>query len=88
MPDKYLDELKDTKWVDMLEKSMDDGTIKAWVTTLENEIVACLSVGDSRYKDSNHQLELISICVLSEHWSKGIGSSLISEVFKYALNNG
>ena len=87
LPDKFLDELEDSKWVDMLKKGMGDVTIKAWVATLENEIVACMSVGGSRYKGYEHQLELVSIYVLPEYWSRGVGSLLIDEVLKYALDN-
>lgn len=87
LPDEYLNGIKDTQWVDMLTNGLEDNTMKAWVATIEDKIIACTCVGNSRYQGYEGQLELISIYVLPEYWSLGTGSLLINEVLEYALNN-
>ena len=44
-------------------------------------------IGNSKYKDYEGQLELISIYVIPEYWNLGVGSLLLKEVFQYAMNN-
>lgn len=87
LPEKYLSELKDSRWEDMMTKGLTAGTMKAWVAIMEDKIIACACVGNSRYKGYEGQLELISIYVLPEYWNLGAGSLLLNEVLKYALNN-
>ncbi|NLY46626.1 MAG: GNAT family N-acetyltransferase [Tissierella sp.] len=87
LPNKYLNEIKDTRWVDMITKGLIDNTMKAWIAIIEDEIIACTCIGDSRYKGYENQLELISIYVLPEYWNVGAGSLLIDEVLKYAEDN-
>lgn len=31
LPDEYLNEIKDSRWVDMITKGLEDNTMKAWV---------------------------------------------------------
>ena len=41
LPDEYLNEIKDTRWVDMITKGLKDSSMKAWVATIEEKIIAC-----------------------------------------------
>jgi len=50
LPDDYLNELEDTRWVDMFSNGLKDGSLKGWVATVEDKIVGCACVGDSRYQ--------------------------------------
>lgn len=87
LSDEYLNGIKDTRWVDMITKGLEDNTMKAWVVTNEDKIIACTCIGDSRYQDYEGQLEVISIYVLPEYWNLGAGSLLIEDILEYALNN-
>lgn len=87
LSDEYLNGIKDTRWVDMITKGLESNTMKAWVATIEDKVIACICVGNSRYQGYEGQLELISIYVLPEYWNLGTGSLLINEVLEYALNN-
>lgn len=87
LPDEYLNQIKDLRWVDMINKGLEGNTIKAWVATIEGKVIACTCLGDSRYQGYETQLELISMYVLPEYWNLGAGSLLIDEVLKYAVNN-
>ncbi|MFA5536584.1 MAG: GNAT family N-acetyltransferase [Bacillota bacterium] len=87
LPDEYLNGIRDTRWVDMLTKGLEDNTMKAWVATIRDKIIACTCVGNSRYQGYEGQLELISIYVLPEYWNLGTGTLLINKVLEYALNN-
>lgn len=87
LPDEYLNKIKDTRWVDMIQEGLGDDRMKAWVATIEDKVIACACVGNSRYQNYRDQLELISIYVLPEYWNLGIGSKLINKVVEYALNN-
>ncbi|MBU3196763.1 hypothetical protein [Clostridium algidicarnis] len=31
LPDEYLNQIKDLRWVDMINKCLEDNTMKAWV---------------------------------------------------------
>ncbi len=86
--DEYLNKIQDTQWINMITKGLEDNTMNAWVATIEDIIIACTCVGNSRYKGYEGQLELISIYVLPEYWNLGgAGSLLIEEVLEYAVNN-
>lgn len=87
LSDEYLNGIKDTRWIGMITKGLKDGTMNAWVATIEDKIIACTCVGNSRYQGYEGQLELISIYVLPEYWNSGIGSLILSEVMEYALSN-
>lgn len=87
LPDEYLKRIKVSRWVDMITNGLEDDTMKAWVATIEDKIIACICLGDSRYKGYEKQLELISIYVLPEYWNLGVGSLLIDGAFTYAANN-
>ncbi|NLV75522.1 MAG: GNAT family N-acetyltransferase [Tissierellia bacterium] len=87
LPDEYLNKIQDTQWINMITKGLEDNTMNAWVATIEDIIIACTCVGNSRYKGYEGQLELISIYVLPEYWNLGAGSLLIEEVLEYAVNN-
>lgn len=87
LPDEYLNGIKDTQWVDMITKGLESNTMKAWVATIEEKIIACTCTGNSRYQGYEGQLEIFSIYVLPGYWNLGAGSLLIDEVIEYALNN-
>jgi len=87
LPDEYLNGIEDTQWVDMITNRLKDGTMKAWVATIEDKMIGCVCVGNSKYQGYEGQLELISIYVLPEYCHLGAGSLLLNEVFEYALNN-
>jgi len=71
LKDEYLNEIKGTQWVDMITKGLEDNIMKAWVATIEDKIISCTCVGNSRYQGYEGQLELFSIYVLPEYWNLG-----------------
>lgn len=87
LPDEYLKGIKDDRWVNMIIRGLKDKSMKAWVASAEEKIIACACIGDSRYPTYAHQLELISIYVLPEYWHSGAGSLLMNKVLEYAAEN-
>ena len=87
LPDEYLNEIEDTRWVGMISSGLKDGTMKGWVATIGDKIIGCVCLGNSRYQGYEGQLELVSIYVLPEYWNLGAGSLLLDEVIKYAPHN-
>lgn len=87
IPEGYLQKIEDTKWVDLIVKGLNEGTMKAWVASMRDKIIGCVCVGKCGYKGYEEQLELISIYVLLEYWHRGAGSILLDEVLAYGLNN-
>ena len=87
LPDEYLNGIKDDRWVNMIISGLKDKSMKAWIASAEDKIIACACIGDSRYPTYAHQLELISIYVLPEYWHSGAGSLLMNKVLEYAAAN-
>ena len=77
--DEYLSSLKNTHWVDFLEKSIDDKIAECIVAEKNNKIVGVSIFGKSiteKYPDDG---EIISLYVIPEFIGQNIGHVLFEE---------
>lgn len=74
VPQQYLEELDDTRWVRFLSKELDC----IWIAVQEGCIVGVSTYGPARDELYAGWGEVISIYLLPKHYRKGIGKQLLS----------
>ena len=86
--DGYLSSLKNTHWVEFLEKSIDDKIVECIVAEKNDKIVGVSIFGKSVTKKYPDDGEVISLYVIPEFIGQNIGHMLFEEAQQTIKNRG
>ncbi|MDO5726137.1 MAG: GNAT family N-acetyltransferase [Tissierellia bacterium] len=88
LPQSYLDQLKEDRWVEIMTKSFENKNFAAWIALFDGEAAACICAAKSMYRRYTNDWELISLYALDKFWGKGIGKKLLDTALEHGKTKG
>jgi len=86
--DHYLDNLKNTHWVQFLEDTLKSDTDQCFVAKISDEIIGVLVFGKSITEKYPHDGEVVYLYVHPSHAGKSIGKTLLKNAQQLLKHQG
>lgn len=88
IPQKYLDELQETFWVEVLQNWIKNFVFSVELLYKKDEIIGCITYGKSREEQLSNWGEIPSIYLLPQYWGKGYGELLLKKALSDLKEKG
>lgn len=86
---KFIQDLKDNRWLPFLQKSFTEGTSHILVSEIEGRIAGISMYGPSRDWENEDGIgEILSFYVHPDFWRKKVGSQLMVDTFEALKKEG